>query len=81
MHISYQKLSFEIFMVENVQNIFMAHDLYLIFQRFLALKKKYNFEPYNVFLAIATNIPQRLNTGFVLQSHIYVNIKMYDHLF
>ncbi len=27
----------------------------------------YNFDPYNVFLAIATNIPQRL----VLQGHIY----------
>ncbi len=27
----------------------------------------YNFDPYNVFLAIATNIPQRLMTGFVLQ--------------
>ncbi len=30
-----------------------------------------NFDPYNVFLAIATNIPQRLKTGFVLQGHIY----------
>ncbi len=31
-----------------------------------------NFDPYNVFLAIATNIPQRLKSGFVLQGHIYV---------
>ncbi len=30
----------------------------------------YNFDPYNVFLAIATNIPQRLKTGFVVQGHI-----------
>ncbi len=30
-----------------------------------------NFDPYNVFLAIAANIPQRLNTAFVLQGHIY----------
>ncbi len=30
MHITNQKLSFDIFMVENVQNIFMEHDLYLI---------------------------------------------------
>ncbi len=30
-----------------------------------------NFDPYNVFLAIATNIPQRLKTGFVVQGHIY----------
>ncbi len=29
----------------------------------------YNFDPYTVFLAIATNIPQRL-TAFVLQGHI-----------
>ncbi len=30
----------------------------------------YNFEQYNVFLAIATNILQRLNTAFVLQGHV-----------
>ncbi len=30
----------------------------------------YHFDPYNVFLAIATNISQRLKTGFVLQGHI-----------
>ncbi len=29
-----------------------------------------HFDPYNVLLAIATNIPQRLKTGFVLQGHI-----------
>ncbi len=31
----------------------------------------YNFDPYNVFLAIATNISQRLKTAFVLQGHKY----------
>ncbi len=30
MHITNQKLSFDIFMVENLQNIFMEHDLYWI---------------------------------------------------
>ncbi len=40
-------------MVINVQNIFMEHDLYFIYW-FLALKI-YNFDPYNLFLAI--NIP------------------------
>ncbi len=30
MHITNQKLSYDIFMVENVQIIFMKHDLYLI---------------------------------------------------
>ncbi len=29
-----------------------------------------NFDPYNVFLAIATNIPRRLMTAFVLQGQI-----------
>ncbi len=33
------------------------------------IKKKY---PYNVFLAIATNIPQWMKTGFVVQGHIYL---------
>ncbi len=31
-----------------------------------------NFDPYNVLLAIATNMPVLLMTAFVLQSHIYV---------
>ncbi len=30
MHITNQKLSFDVFMVGNWQNIFMEHDLYLI---------------------------------------------------
>ncbi len=30
MHITNQKLSFDIFAVGNLQNIFMEHDLYLI---------------------------------------------------
>ncbi len=32
MHITNQKLNFDIFTVENVQNIFMEHDRYLISQ-------------------------------------------------
>ncbi len=32
----------------------------------------YNFDAYNVLLAIATNIPQRLKTAFVLQGHMLV---------
>ncbi len=31
MHITNQKISFDIFMEINLQNIFMEHDLYLIF--------------------------------------------------
>ncbi len=30
----------------------------------------YNFDPYNVLLSIATNIPVLLMTAFVLQGHI-----------
>ncbi len=33
-------------------------------------RKINNFDPYNVFLAIAKNIPQRLKTDFVVQGHI-----------
>ncbi len=33
-----------------------------------------NFDPYNVLLATATNIPVLLMTGFVLQGHIFVAI-------
>ncbi len=29
-------------------------------------KKNYNFDTYNVFLAIATNVPVLLKTGFVV---------------
>ncbi len=31
----------------------------------------YNFDPYNVLLAIATNIPVLLMTAFMLQGHIF----------
>ncbi len=32
------------------------------------------------FLAIATNIPQRLKTGFVLQGHKYKNVLHYTQI-
>ncbi len=40
--------------------------------RIFGIKEKNicNFDPYNVFLAIATNIPVQLMTGLVLQGHI-----------
>ncbi len=34
----------------------------------------YNFDPYNVLLSIATNIPVLLMTAFVLQGHIWVKM-------
>ncbi len=74
MHITNQKWSFDIFTVGNVQIIFMERDLYLISwfndNDFWHKINIDNFDPYNVLLAIATNIPQRLKTAFVLQGHI-----------
>ncbi len=51
-------------MVGNLQNIFMEHD------HFWHKRNIYNLDPYNVLLAIATNIPVLLMTGFVVQGHI-----------
>ncbi len=64
MHITNQILSFDIFTVVNLQNIFMEHD-------FWHKRKMYNFDSYNVLLSIATNIFVLLMTAFVLQRHIY----------
>ncbi len=43
------------------------------------IKEKYIFHTV-YFLAIATNIPQRLKTGFVLQGHIYFLSNKYKNL-
>ncbi len=51
MHITNQKWSFDIF---TVQNIFMEHDFYLISNDFWHKRKMDNFDPHNIFLAIAT---------------------------
>ncbi len=59
MHITNQKLSFDIFTVGNVLNIFMEHDLNIL-MIFGIKVKSIILSHYNVFLAIATNIPQRL---------------------
>ncbi len=39
-----------------------------------------NFEPYNVLLAITTNIPVLLMTAFVLQGHISWNISILKYV-
>ncbi len=67
MHITDQKLRFDIFTVGILQNIFMEHTW--CSNDFWHKRKINNFDPYNVFLAIATNIPQWLKTGFVAQGH------------
>ncbi len=71
MHITNQKLSFDLFMVRTftkyLHGAWFLRNILMI----LGIKEKnYNFDPNNVFLAIATNIPKRLKTGFVLQGHI-----------
>ncbi len=60
MHINNQKFSFDIFTVGNVLNIFIKHDLYIISNDFWHKRKMYNFDPYNVLLANAINIPMLL---------------------
>ncbi len=47
----------------------MQHDLNILMHFGIQIKIN-NFDKYNVFLSIATNIPQRLKTGFVLQGLI-----------
>ncbi len=50
MYIMNQKLSFDIFMVGNWQNVLMEHDIYLIQypNDFWHKIRIYNFDPYNV---------------------------------
>ncbi len=68
MHITNQKLSFDIFTVDNLQNTFMEHDLNILM--IFGIKEKQIILTHNVLLAIATNIPLLLMTGFVVQGHI-----------
>ncbi len=56
-------------MVGNLLNIFMEHNLNILM--IFGIKKINNFDPYNVLLAIATNIPLLLMTAFVLQGHLW----------
>ncbi len=65
MHITNQKLSFDIFTVE-----ISSWNMILISNDFWHEIKMYNFDPYNVLLAIATNIAVLLMTASVLQGHV-----------
>ncbi len=58
MYITNQKLSLDKFIIGNVQNIFIDHDLYLISHDFWHKRKMYNFD--HVLLAIAYNKPDSL---------------------
>ncbi len=65
MHITNKKISFDIF----TKHLHGTCSLFKIIM-FFGIKKLNHFDPYHVFLAIATNIPQRLKTGFVVQGHM-----------
>ncbi len=78
MHITYQILSFD---VGHLQNILIEHDLYFVLIIFCHKRKIYNFDPYNVFLAIPKKITQRLKTGFVAPgSQMYLHLSFYDNI-
>ncbi len=70
MHINKQKISFDIL---NVQNIFMEHDLNIL-MIFWHKIKMYNFDPYNVLLAIATNKPVQLTNIHLVQYMCFVKV-------
>ncbi len=69
MHTTNQKLSFDVFTVGHLQNTFMEHPNY-----FWHTRRINNFDPYSVLLALSTNIPVLLMTGFVLQAHICADL-------
>ncbi len=60
MHITNKKICFDIFTVEKLLNIFMEHP-----NDFCHKIKMYNFEPYSVLLAIATNIAVQTLANFL----------------
>ncbi len=66
MHITNQKLSFDIFTVQT-----SSWNMILISNDFWHKRKMYNFDPYDVLLSISTDIPVLLMTASVLQGHVY----------
>ncbi len=64
MHITNQKLRFDIFMVENFQNVFMEHDLYLIESNWNSIILTHTMCCWRLILPVV------LMTGLVVQGHI-----------
>ncbi len=64
MHITNQKLNFDIFTVGNLQNIFMEHDLNILM--IFGINEKWIIFTHTVYCWLLLHIM----TGFVLQGHI-----------
>ncbi len=67
MHITNQKLSFNIFTVGNVQNIFMEHDLNILM--IFVIKEKWIILTHTMYCWLLVQIHLLLMTAFVLQGH------------
>ncbi len=72
MHITNQKLSLGMFIVGNVSNIFMEHDLSSYSNDCWHKIKIDNFDPHNVLLAVTTSIVVQLMTGLLSRVTYYV---------
>ncbi len=68
MHINNQKLSFDIFMVRNLQNIFIEHDLNILI--IFGIKENLLFWPIQCIFDYCYKYTPAINTDFVLQGHI-----------
>ncbi len=71
MHITNQKLSWYINSSKFTKYLHGTSSLPNILMILGIKEKSKNFDPYNVFLTIATNIPQRLKTVFVV-TYLYI---------
>ncbi len=69
MHITIQKLCFYIFTVANLQKNPHGTWFLLNILMIFSAREIHNCDPYNVCLAIATNIPVQLMTDFVVRGH------------
>ncbi len=68
MHITNQKLSFDIFTVVNLQNIFMEHDLNILM--IFGIKEKWIILTHTMYCGYCYKYTCVLMTAFVLQGHI-----------
>ncbi len=68
MHITNQKLSFDIFTVENLQNILMEHDLIILM--IFGIKEKSLILAHTMYCWLLLLYTVLLKTGFVVQGHI-----------